>query len=286
MESRQNRTVGGRLVLLAPPGASLPANFRNIQTNSTAHTELLRGLQKLRGKLYLEDGAVQASELHSDGSHRVSSDAEAWHVLALTEHGEVCGCSRYLSHPNSVSFAHLAVRNAAIASSREWGGVFRNAVSEAVQQARFRGLAFVEVGGWALAEQMRRTREALRIALATYSLARMLGGCVGITTATRRHHSADILRGIGGESLHTNSVDLPPYYDPQYRCDMEVLRFDSTRPNPRYEKWVDDLCAYWETAPVVVPHAPAMLPSVAVSVPNFAPQPGWRFVPGLAHAVQ
>ena len=286
MESRQNRTVNGRLVLLAPPGISLPGHFRNIQNNSSSYTELLRGLQRLRGKLYLEDGAIQASELHADGSHRVDADTEAWHVLALSEAGEVCGCSRYVAHANTVSFAHLAVRSAAIACSREWGSIFRTAVSEAVQQARFRGLAFVEVGGWALAEQMRRTREALRIALATYSLARLLGGCVGITTATRRHNSADILRGIGGESLHANSVELPAYYDPQYRCDMEVLRFDSTRPNPRYERWVDDLCNYWETAPVILPHAPATLPAVPVSLPNFAPQPGWRFVPGLAHAVQ
>lgn len=237
--------------MLAPPDAFVPRRFENVQSNSSRHEILLSGIQRLRGKLYLEDGAIEGNQLSTDGRHRLSGDEHAWHVVALDQKGEVAGCSRYVAHPNTIGFHRLSVRNAALASSGEWGMAFRAAVARDVEQARRRGVSYVEVGGWALAPELRRSREALRIALATYGLARALGGCIGITTATRRHCSSEILRRIGGSSLQANRTDLPPYYDPQYRCEMEVLRFDSIHANPRFESWVSDLCAYWLTAPVI-----------------------------------
>jgi hypothetical protein len=85
-----------------------------------------------------------------------------------------------------------------------------------------------------LHEQFRGTTDALRIALAAYALAESLGGCIGITTATCRNRSSSILRRIGGRSLEAGGVEIPPYYDPFYRCDMEILRFDSAAPNPKF----------------------------------------------------
>jgi hypothetical protein len=112
-------------------------------------------------------------------------------------------------------------------------------------------IGFGEVGGWAVAEDYRRTLEPLRIILATYALLELLGGCVGVATATSRHSSATMLRRIGLHSLQSDGVDLPPYYDPQYSCEMEVLRFDSRYPNPKYREWVDQLASYLIAAPVV-----------------------------------
>jgi hypothetical protein len=246
----------GRLVLLAPADTFVPRRFENVQSSASRHEELLAGLQRLRGKLYLEDGAIQPEQLTSDERHRLPGDEHAWHIVALDRHGEVSGCSRYLAHPNTIPFYKLAVRNAALASSPEWGTMFREAVAQDVELARRRGVSYVEVGGWALTPKMRRTREALRVALATYGLARVLGGCIGITTATRRHCSSDVLRGIGGQPLKAKHVELPRYYDPHYACEMEALRFDSIRPTPRFEPWIDELCAHWLTAPVIRLEAP------------------------------
>jgi hypothetical protein len=190
MKSRHKREFPpGRLVLLAPPDAFVPRRFENVQRSGTRHSELLAGVQRLRGHLYLKDGAIGPRHIAADGRHRLAGDEQAWHVLSLDEHGDVAGCSRYLAHPNSVPFHKLAVRNAAVATSLEWGAHFRDVVTVEVERARRRGVAYVEVGGWALASKLRRTREGLRIALATYGLARALGGCIGITTATRRHCS-------------------------------------------------------------------------------------------------
>jgi hypothetical protein len=60
------------------------------------------------------------------------------------------------------------------------------------------------------------------------------------------------LRKIGGRRVRIEESEIPPYYDPQYECDMELLRFDSTLPNPRFEMWIEDLRWYLMTATLVV----------------------------------
>jgi hypothetical protein len=102
-------------------------------------------------------------------------------------------------------------------------------------------LAYAEVGGWAIAPERRCTPEALRLALSTYAIAQLLGGSRGITTATMRHHSSSILRRIGGRPLIFDGIELPPYYDPRYGCEMEILGFDSREPGRTYRPWVDQL---------------------------------------------
>lgn len=258
----------GKLVLLAPADAFIPRRFENVEPSASRHEQLMAGLQRLRGKLYLADGAIRSHQIAADGRHRLRDDDQAWHVLALDERGEVAGCSRYVAHPNTVGFHRLAVRNAAVASSLEWGTMFRDAVAEDIEAARRRGVAYVEVGGWALTPKLRRTREALRLALATYGLARALGGCIGIATATKRHCSSEILRRIGGRRLNLDQIDFPPYYDPQYGCEMEVLRFDSIEPSPRFEAWVNSLSSYWLTAPVIRAVMPQ--PRFEIGAPVFA----------------
>ena len=118
-------------------------------------------------------------------------------------------------------------------------------------RARQMGMGFGEVGGWAVAESHRRTMEPVGILLATYGLLELLGGCVGVAMATFRHASSTILRKIGLSSLAADGVELAPYFDPNYGCDMEVLRFDSRFPNSKYGAWVTELAAVLTEAPVI-----------------------------------
>jgi hypothetical protein len=50
---------------------------------------------------------------------------------------------------------------------------------------------------------------------------------------------------------------VPDYYDPHYDCQMELLRFDSRRPNPRYAPLIDHLKEKL-THVTVVASAPAL----------------------------
>jgi|SRR5581483_11533964 len=228
------------LVLLAPALASVPRSFTAAESNRDAHTELLAKLQRLRGRLYLEDGAIESWQLTADGRHNAANDERSWHLLALEEE-EVTGCARLQVYPPNVTFAELGVARSAQAQCPVWGLALRQSVTAKLDCAQTEGLNFIEAGGWALTPALRCTTEALRIALGGYAMGELLGGCLGLSTATVRHRSASILRRLGGRPFMWEGQGVPPYYDPAYRCEMEVVHFDSRAPNPRYRIWIDEM---------------------------------------------
>lgn len=240
-----------RIVLLAPALSTVPQDFADAIVSSPDHEHLLASTQRLRGQIYLEDGAITSEQLTSDGRHEQIADRQSWHLLAVGPDGVVQGCARYRGYPEPVHFEKLGVSRSAMAICDKWGTRVRRAIEEDIVAAHWRGVSYVEVGGWALTPDLRCSTEALRIALATWALARVLGGCIGVTTATRRHCSASILRKIGGHSLAVDGEELPHYFDPAYGCDMELLRFDSDRPNPRFEDWVAQWVRHLRTAPII-----------------------------------
>ena len=193
---------------------------------------------------------MRYSDLTPDGRHKQPVDEHCWHVLSLDQDGRICACVRYLEETRAAGFDDLWVRHAAMTHSGE-GPRFRAAVEQEMYKARQMRIAFGEVGGWAVAERHRGTLEPLRIILATYGLLELLGGCAGVATATFRHGSASILRRIGLSSLMTDGAALPPYYDPNYDCEMEVLRFDSRSPNPKYRPAVRELASVLTSASVI-----------------------------------
>ncbi len=241
-----------RLALLAPSSYETEVSVSpwDVRVDPDTHSSLMAELQRLRGRVYLGDGAIQRTQVTSDGRHWQPVDEKSWHVLALSE-GRVIGCARYQEHPNTVSFERLGVRRSSLGSCAEWRGRLKAAVDSELGLARREDLNYAEVGGWAIAEDYRGSREALRIALATYGLAQLLGGCIGITTATARHGSAAILCRLGGNPLEAEGETLPVYFDPQYGCDMEILRFDSRMPAPKYRSWVNELRDCLWTAPII-----------------------------------
>jgi hypothetical protein len=260
------------LVLLAPAGCSIPKSFTRRTCDREAHASLLKEVQRVRGSIYLADGAVEASQLTADGRHVQRSDYDSWHLLAVGGNGEVQGCARYRHLTGNVGFDDLGVRDSWLARCDQWGKSLRAAVEAEIGRAKQIGAAFSEVGGWAIVPEKRCSTDALRIAMATYSLAQALGGCVGISTATERHRSSSILRRIGGRSLEHGGTELPSYYDPQYRCRMEVLRFDSSSPVASCRRLVEHLCKRLGGVSVVAavepvegryspPPLPAMWPS-------------------------
>jgi predicted GNAT family N-acyltransferase len=99
------------------------------------------------------------------------------------------------------------------------------------------GLRFVidsnrefQVGGWCVEEQVRGSRQAFEMLMGAYALAALLGIQRGTATATSSFSkSAEILKRVGGEFVRA-------YYDENYRSDMEEIRFDLRKRNPRFEK--------------------------------------------------
>lgn len=245
--SRQSR----HLMLLAP-SVELDTPFAaKAEFDPGAHAALLAETQRLRGRIYVGDGAIEPWQLSEDGRHIQAADADAWHLLTVDDEGCVLACTRYLPHESDVSFSELVVSHSPLARSAVWGSLLREAVEDELRKARERGFSYVEMGGWAISEELRCSTEAVRMVLTVYALAQSLGGALGITTATSRHGSSSILRRIGGRSLEGQAIPLPPYYDPHYRCDMEILRFDSTQPEAKYVQVIEECSELLSTVPVV-----------------------------------
>ena len=168
----------------------------------------------------------------------------------------VTGCAWYLEHRSDVRVRDLRVRNSPLARMSEWRGKLWKGVEAELNRARAAQLNYAEVGGWAVSEQSRCTSEGLVLALAGYSLGRICGDCLGITTATVRHCSSSILRRLGGAPLQTEGGAIPSYYDPRYKCEMEILRFDSRSPT-RNTASIEGLREKMATVPVIMREAAA-----------------------------
>jgi hypothetical protein len=226
----------------------------------------LRETQEMRGRIYLEDGAISSRQI-INGSHVVDSDHGSWHLLVLDGAGRVCGCTRYRQHALDVEYHQLIAAQTTLASCATWEGMARCAVNEELELSRSLDVPFVEIGGWALDAEIRGTTEALRMVLAIYAFARACGGAVGLATATVRHSSASILRRIGGRPLQHQGREMPAYQDLHYKCDMEMLRFYSWAPNPRYDYWIGEIGHDIRNTPVIADSAPVVpwmpMPSAA-----------------------
>ena len=207
-------------------------------------------MQCFRGRVYLEDGAIKPWEL-SDGRHCLEIDRGSWHLLVLDQRGRVCGCMRYREYAVGIRFSELGIARSALARSLEWSERLKGAVEAESNLSKHLDRPLSEIGGWALDEEIRGSAEALRIAVATYALAQELGGAIGISTVTQRHESAAILRRMGGRPFEFRGTPLPAYYDPQYECEMEILRFYSWALNPRYNIWIDAIKEQLRSAKVI-----------------------------------
>lgn len=241
-----------RFVLVAPPDAGLPQVFNRVSEDAARHAGLIDRLQRLRGNVYLEDGAVHAGELSADGRHLTPEDNRSWHLLMLNEQGGVNACAWYMQHEPPVSVQQLRVKNCALGMNPLWRDQLFSAVNQEITRASGSGLRYAEVGGWAVSKDTRCTSEGLLLALGAYSLGRLFGGALGLTTATVRHSSSTILRRLGGKSLEVNGRPIPTYFDSRYGCDMELLRFDSRAPNPKYTGLIDLLKDQLAATEVVV----------------------------------
>jgi hypothetical protein len=245
--------VDKRLLLLAPPAKPVPASFENVDVDPSRHAELLADLQGLRGRIYLRDGAVESQQLTPDGLHQTPEDEKSWHLLMLDKVGRVEACVWYMHHDPTIPAERLRVRHCPLAHEPAWRETLWGAVELELRRARRARIGYAEVGGWAVSESSRGTSAGLVLALAGYSLGAFLGGTLGMTTATVRHCSSAILRRLGGTDLSVDGRTVPSYHDPRYKCEMELLRFDSRRPSPRYGALVDLLKEQLSEVLVIAP---------------------------------
>lgn len=266
------------MVLVAPRGAVVPDAFNGVNVDARQHERLLHQVQRLRGRAYLDDGAITAADLTPDGRHVQAVDDDAWHVVAVHPDGEVVACMRYRQY-DEVHPEALGVWRSALARSEAWSRRLRTAIENEIAHARQRGITFAEFGGWAVAGNCRGSRGATTV-LWTYAVAECLGSSIGVATATVRNCSSEILKRVGGRPLQERGESLPSYFDPRYGCDMELLRFDTSAPASKYRGHIARLTEQVSAMPVVC--ATPMARPVAAPRHSLWPSLALPAMPGYA----
>ena len=230
-----------RRVLLAPTTQTAVArHFVRTSHSSSRHKKLLTNLQRFRGSNYLSDGAIQAHDLSADGRHIEAIDLDSWHLLTLDGDEQILSCARYHENYNP-SFESTVAASCALAYHPLWQASLRSAVSSAIHSARSRKMRFAELGGWCVSKNCRNGSQAIRTVLSMYALGEILGGTVGLSTATMRHASSAILQKLGGSRLEDAGQPLPTYIEPKYQCEMQLLQFDTSKPASRYAETISGL---------------------------------------------
>lgn len=229
-----------RMVLVAPRSMEASQWFSVILGGRDVRRGLIDSIQRARGMAYLRDGAVRAIDLTPQGRHVQTVDEASWHLVCLSDGGDVLSCARYHA-PINPNFGITGASQTAEYFSPPWRDALVHSIEQTISAASMRNVVFAELGGWYVSDKLRNTSHTLKSVLCMYALGEILGGTLGLSTVTSRHGSASILGRLGGSKLRINNEDLPAYFDPRYGCEMELLRFDSAFPSPRYASVIQAL---------------------------------------------
>lgn len=240
-------------IILAPEQAAVPKTFRNSWCDSEIHEQILGDMQQMRGRVALEEGAIQKSDLDQAGRHLMPGDENSWHLIRMAAKGRVRGCARILVHPETATYSNLRLSSSAAAKDPLWAKQIRWTVEKEIAIARKTKMKLVEPGGWVLEEQLRGSSEAISIALSAFAWSQLIGDCLAYVTATVKHGSSSMLRRLGGDSLYFGGQEIPKYYDPAYQCDMELLKMQTRAMNPKFESMLAPLRGLLSAATVLQP---------------------------------
>ncbi len=249
MNVREDKICGSggfQFKILAPSRREIPNTLEQSAVGSRLHSDLMFDLQLLRGEVYREYAGIAAT-LQPDGRHWHQLDDPSWHVILQNADGRILGCARY--RPNITSFEQLICSKAAVAVSPTTGPVFRATFAQEQAKARARGLHYGEASAWAMSADSRCSTAAVNIALMGFALGEMLGGGLGLTTASTRHQASSILRRLGGVPF----ADFEPYYEPMFDCSIELLQFDISLFKDRYKAKLEQMKAELRRTPVICP---------------------------------
>ncbi len=251
--------------MLAPASADVPKHFKHRHVDSRLHERLIHGIQSVRGLALGECG--KAGALLPDGRHFQPVDTESWHIILQDSEGTILGCARYRTLRGGAD--QLGASHSALARSDRYGPALKSGIERLIANVRRQNKLYGEVGGWAMRREIRGSTAAVSVALMTCALAEHLGAGLGITTATRMHHSSSILCRIGANRLS----EIPAYYEPGYGSILEVLHFDLPNQNPRYASKLNKVRAEILDLPVICAHengaaSAPVAPKISMAMPE------------------
>src|SRR5689334_19000574 len=98
---------GATLLVLAPTQAAIPSTFGTVYADTGRHRDVLSQLQRLRGDIYLKEGAIPVADLDERGRHLAAPDETSWHLLALDDRRHITAFLRLTWFQRAVSYDTL-----------------------------------------------------------------------------------------------------------------------------------------------------------------------------------
>jgi hypothetical protein len=201
---------------------------------------VLSAIQRLRGSRYFADGAIPAAALDAQGRHVTAEDEKCYHLVLWN--GGIQGCLRLRLHSKSDGqITNYGVYDLIRRMPGELAAKYHAGLEELIHTCYNAGFALGESGGWAISREFQGRVAMLALPLAAWSFARIHSREIRVAATTERNGSAEMLRRMGGWRLKLRGEELPPFYDPGYKCKMELVCFDSDILNPKFEPAVRDL---------------------------------------------
>lgn len=256
MRSLYPRLKDFELCCLAPDYAHIPTYLRCVHRDDKAYHGLLAEIQRFRGRVYVQDGAIPETALDTQRRHYTPYDLDCWHIAVLDEAKRVCAVIRNLFLPQREVKVSLASLQVHALLERIVGTTridFQTALERYIENARMETPFILETGGWAVDPDVRNAAVAPITMATSWALGRIHGGARGIGSATMRHGSATMSRRFGGFGIPRDPHStLGPFYDSYYQCEMQILGFDSRILNPLFESTVCDIQQALRGIPIFV----------------------------------
>jgi hypothetical protein len=238
------------LGVIAPQGAAVPAVFRNVSSEPDLYRSMIELIQEFRGDVYLQDGAIPASDLDTEGRHRSAYDERSWHFFTFDPEMHVTSCLRLIPYTARVHATDLRLNEVIERMPPALQDKYRSAVDQFIERAQ---LGLAESGGWAIRKDLRTSSKAMVLAASGWSLGQLLGDYLCLSSSTTRHHTVDLLLRLGAFALEDQGCPLPTFFDSHYQCELQILGFDSRHPAEEFARTVEDIKEFLRTALILVP---------------------------------
>jgi hypothetical protein len=252
-ESLFKRFGGSFFGILAPRGATVPAELVTVALDAESYASFIAAIQRFRGAVYVAEGAIRPQDLDEQGRHQATADYESWHFFLLNADSAISGCVRITMYPERVRCADLRLSSLIARMEADQAARYEAAVQAYLETTFAAGYKIGEIGGMAVDEPDRKTSRPLILIGACWALGQLLGDHRGLASTTTRHHAATLLRRYGAYSLTCAGLELRRFYDSYHGCDMEILAIDPQRTTPAVEPTVLDLRRFLASYFVIVP---------------------------------
>lgn len=236
-----------RWTLLAPDSARLPAAMT--RRASAVHPQLLHALQAARVAVFGLDDSEEHEPVRT-------TDRAAWHFIATDGEGKPVGAMRLfivdrrhepLEPPDVLAFGHVAFPCPATRDShlRALKGLFAQKAEETT---------YIYAGGFFTTEKWRGSGLAAALGMAAIAMARLHHCRFAASFVSARDRAPELFALLG--SLPLQDADgsvLPPFFCSRHGFPLQLMAFDSLRPDPKMEHGVDAMVGRMREMLVITP---------------------------------